>query len=487
MDRNRTIKGLEKSLLIIDLLLCSIWGLFMFSTWGFSIRALIVPLLLVIIRFEVSFLVYKRVGHGLYAAIAFAVLLLFYEHRDFVIGLPIVRMVDYVCMIFGGAAPKLFYTDYYYTSEKDTGQLIANLGYVWLAGYPILFGLYSLFKIRTIKFRFIPGWKFIIKYVLAVSVYAYFYEFVREPSSPPDWWVWTLLMSLIPVISERYRYKESSANFTPLWKNRQVRYFGLVSLIMLTDFLIGRENPGYLGFVGVLTLPVLLLYVIMLFEEKPLQSRDVMILIAGSFVFWWAQFFDHECKIVCLVINLCCIAYVCFLKGLNWKTLLFVPIAIAVYIQPLCIGYNIYTATHVGMMGKYRHYEKAINGLWVVDNGKERLGIRDRYGMVLNAGYEEIFQLQPSKPYVKVKKDGKWGIYDLEQHRMDIEPAYTDIIQKGKYTFLLSDEENPQNNKYLTMYVQYYKYLAKFGKFYELTDTIPQEPLAYDWSQLDDL
>lgn len=487
MDRNRTIKGLEKSLLIIDLLLCSIWGLFMFSTWGFSIRALIVPLLLVIIRFEVSFLVYKRVGHGLYAAIAFAVLLLFYEHRDFVIGLPIVRMVDYVCMIFGGAAPKLFYTDYYYTSEKDTGQLIANLGYVWLAGYPILFGLYSLFKIRTIKFRFIPGWKFIIKYVLAVSVYAYFYEFVREPSSPPDWWVWTLLMSLIPVISERYRYKESSANFTPLWKDRQVRYFGLVSLIMLTAFLIGRENPGYLGFVGVLTLPVLLLYVIMLFEEKPLQSRDVMILIAGSFVFWWAQFFDHECKIVCLVINLCCIAYVCFLKGLNWKTLLFVPIAIAVYIQPLCIGYNLYTATHVGMMGKYRHYEKAINGLWVVDNGKERLGIRDRYGMVLNAGYEEIFQLQPSKPYVKVKKDGKWGIYDLEQHRMDIEPAYTDIIQKGKYTFLLSDEENPQNNKYLTMYVQYYKYLAKFGKFYELTDTIPQEPLAYDWSQLDDL
>lgn len=487
MDRNRTIKGLEKSLLIIDLLLCSIWGLFMFSTWGFSIRALIVPLLLVIIRFEVSFLVYKRVGHGLYAAIAFAVLLLFYEHRDFVIGLPIVRMVDYVCMIFGGAAPKLFYTDYYYTSEKGTGQLIANLGFVWLAGYPILFGLYSLLKIRTIKFRFMSGWKFIIKYVLAVFVYAYLYEFVREPSSPPDWWVWTLLMSFIPVISERYRYKESSANFTPLWKDRQVRYLGLVSLIMLTAFLIGRENPGYLGFVGVLTLPVLLLYVIMLFEEKPLPSRDVMILIAGSFVFWWAQFFDHECKIVCLVINLCCIAYVCFLKGLNWKTLLFVPIAIAFYIQPLCIGYNLYTATHVGMMDKYRHYEKAINGLWVVDNGKERLGIRDRYGMVLNAGYEEIFQLQPSKPYVKVKKDGKWGIYDLEQHRMDIEPAYTDIIQKGKYTFLLSDEENPQNNKYLTMYVQYYKYLAKFGKFYELTDTIPQEPLAYDWSHLDDL
>ena len=483
MQMNKFKESTEKTLFVIDLLLCSIWGLFMYSTWGFSIKALIVPLLLVITRLEVSFLVYKRVGYGLFSAIAFAVMLLFYEHRDFIVGLPIVRMVDYFCMIVGGAAPKLFYTGYYYTSEKEMGQMIANLGYVWLAGYPILFGLYSLHKIRTINFRLIFGWKFIIKYTIAVSLYAYFYEFIREPSSPPDWWLWTLLLSFIPIITDRYRYKESSGNFTPLWKDRQVSYSGLVSLIMLTAFLIGRENPGYLGMIGVLTLPVLLLYVIMRFEDNPFQSRDAMILIAGSFVYWWAQFFDHELKISSLVINLCCIAYVCFLKGLNWKTMLFVPIAIAAYIQPLCIGYNLYTATHVGMMGKYRHYEKAINGLWVVDNGKDRLGIRDRYGIVLNADFEEIYQLQPSKPYVKVLKNGKWGVYDLEQHRMDIEPTYTDIIQKGKYTFLLSDEKNPQNNKYLTMYVQYYKYLARFGKFYEVTDTIPQEPLSYDWEQ----
>ena len=144
MQMNKFKESTEKTLFVIDLLLCSIWGLFMYSTWGFSIKALIVPLLLVITRLEVSFLVYKRVGYGLFSAIAFAVMLLFYEHRDFIVGLPIIRMVDYFCMIVGGAAPKLFYTGYYYTSEKEMGQMIANLGYVWLAGYPILFGLYSL-------------------------------------------------------------------------------------------------------------------------------------------------------------------------------------------------------------------------------------------------------------------------------------------------------------------------------------------------------
>ena len=486
MKSTGLIKGAEKCLFVLDLLLCSIWGLFMFSTWGFSIRALTVPLLLVVMRIWLLFLVYKRIGWGLYSAIAFAVLLMYYEHRDFVIALPIVRMVDYACMIFCGASPKLFYAGYYYTSDKETGQLIANIGYAWLVGYPIVVGLFSLLKLKAFKFRMMPGWKTVIKYTVCVSVYAYCYEFVREPSSPPYWWVWTLLMSLVPIIVERHCYKKDYEGFTPMWKDRQVRYYGLLSLIMLTAFLIGRENPGYLGFVGALALPVLLLYVTMRFEDMPFQSRDALILVAGSFVFWWAQFFDHELRIIALALNLCCIAYVCFLKGLNWKTLLFVPLAIAVFIQPLCIGYNLYTATHVGMRSKYRYYDRAINGLWVVDDGKDKLGIRDRYGMVINADYEEIYQLQPSKPYVKVLKNGKWGVYDLEQHRMDIDPVYTDIIQKGKYTFLLLDEENPKNNKYLTMFVHYYRYQARFRKFYELTDTIQKEVLAYDWSEFEE-
>ena len=486
MDKNRTIKGMEKSLFIIDILLCSIWGLFMFSTWAFYVGALLVPVLLIVVRLWVSFMIYKRVGYGLYTATCFAVLLIGYEHRDIVFGIPIIRMVDYACMVIGGAAPRLFLADYYYTPDKEMGQMIANIGYMWLAGYPILFGLYSLLKIRSIKFRLMPGWKTIVKYVVVVSLYAYFYEFFREPASPPDWWVWTLMMSFVPIITEWHAYKESSESFTPIWKDRMVGYYGLLSLIILTAFLIGRENPGYLGSVGVMALSVLLLYVVLKSDGISLQTRDVLILVFGTFAYWLAQFFDNELKIALLVINLCCIAYVCLLKGLNWKTLLFVPIAIIVFIQPFCIGNNLYTATDVGMRGKYRYYDKAIKGLWLVDCGKDKLGLRDRYGMILDADYEDIQHMQRSKPYVKVKKNGKWGVYDLEQRRMEIPPTYTDIVQKGKYTFLLADEQNPQNNKYLTMYVHYYRYQAKIWKFYELSDTIPEQPLAFDWSQFED-
>ncbi len=483
MERSKFIRGTEKFFFILDLLLCNIWGLFMFSQWSFSIRAVMVPVAFVLMRLLLSFLVYKRIGYGLFSAVCFAVILLLYENRDFVLSLPIIKMVDFPGLIFGSAELDSFSAEYYYTPNKESGNLIANLGFAWLAGYPILFGLYALMKARSFKFRMMPGWKVVIKYAIAISIYAYFYEYVREPSSPPDWWVWTLLMSLIPLIVERCRYKENPGSFIPIWSDRTVKQYGLLALVIFTAFLIGRENPGFLGFVGVTALPILLLYVVLYFDGKSLQSKDAWILGFGSFVYWWAQFFDSEFKIMLLVINLCCIAYVCFLKGFNWKTLLFVPIVIVMLIQPCCIGYNLYAATHVGMRSKYRDYAPAIKGLWLVDCGSDKLGLRDRYGIVLNADYEDIQQLQQTKPFVKVQKGGKWGVYDIEQHKMEIAPTYTDIIQKGKYTFLLEDEQNPETNKFLTMFERYYKYRARTNKFYVLTDTIPVEPLEYEWPE----
>ena len=285
MLSNDYVKGVEKIFFIIDLLICSIWGLFMFSQWSFSIRAVIVPMLFVLMRIVLSFLVYKRVGYGLFSALCFAVILLLYENRDFVLSLPIIKMVDFPSLIFGGSELDSYAAEYYYTPNKETGDLITNLGFAWLAGYPILFGLYSLLKIKSFKFRMIPGWKVVIKYVIAISVYAYLYEYVREPSSPPDWWVWTLLISLIPFIVERYHYKESPNSFIPIWSDRMVKQYGLLALVIFTAFLIGRENPGFLGFVGVTALPILLLYVVLHFDGKSLQSKDALILAFGSVVY----------------------------------------------------------------------------------------------------------------------------------------------------------------------------------------------------------
>jgi len=105
----------------------------------------------------------------------------------------------------------------------------------------------------------------------------------------------------------------------------------------------------------------------------------------------------------------------------------------------------------------------------------------------VDTDYEDIQQMERSKPYVMVQKNGKWGIYDIEQHRMEIGPTYTDISRKGKYTFFLSDKQHPETNNYLTMFAQYHRYQARFREFYELTYTIPIQPLTYDWSKFESM
>jgi hypothetical protein len=112
-------RGIEKFFFIIDLLICSIWGLFMFSEWSFSLRAVMVPVLFVLMRIVLSFLVYKRVGYGLFSALCFAVLLLFYEHRDFVLALPIIKIVDFPSLIFGCSELDSFFAEYYYTPDRE--------------------------------------------------------------------------------------------------------------------------------------------------------------------------------------------------------------------------------------------------------------------------------------------------------------------------------------------------------------------------------
>lgn len=185
MLSNDYVKSIEKFFFIIDLFICSIWGLFMFSQWSFSLRAVLVPVLFVAMRIVLSFLVYKRVGYGLFSAVCFAVILLLYEDRNYVLTLPIIKMVDFPLLIFGGAELDSFASEFYYTPNKETGILIAKLGVAWLIGYPILFGLYSLLKI-----------------------------------------------------------KENRNVFIPIWSDRTVKQYGLLALVIFTAFLIGRENPG---------------------------------------------------------------------------------------------------------------------------------------------------------------------------------------------------------------------------------------------------
>ena len=76
-------------------------------------------------------------------------------------------------------------------------------------------------------------------------------------------------------------------------------------------------------------------------------------------------------------------------------------------------------------------------------------GLRDRYGVILPVDkYNRIELLTPSKPYCKVRKDGKWQIYDIERQELVSDEWFEEIIPCDEYVYRLKSQNG---DKYLSL------------------------------------
>ena len=76
-------------------------------------------------------------------------------------------------------------------------------------------------------------------------------------------------------------------------------------------------------------------------------------------------------------------------------------------------------------------------------------GLRDRYGVILPVDkYNRIELLTPSKPYCKVRKDGKWQIYDIERQELVSDEWFEDVIPCDEYVYRLKTQNG---DKYLSL------------------------------------
>ena len=62
--------------------------------------------------------------------------------------------------------------------------------------------------------------------------------------------------------------------------------------------------------------------------------------------------------------------------------------------------------------------------------------------------YDRIEILTPSKPYCKVRKDGKWQIYDIERQELVSEEWFEDVVPCDEYVYRLKSENG---DKYLSL------------------------------------
>ncbi len=75
----------------------------------------------------------------------------------------------------------------------------------------------------------------------------------------------------------------------------------------------------------------------------------------------------------------------------------------------------------------------------------DKMGLCDRYSIILSPEYQEIKILDSLKPYFMVKKDSLYGIFDIERREMVAEPQYVSVTPY-KYRVPLA-LGNPQYGK----------------------------------------
>ena len=129
-------------------------------------------------------------------------------------------------------------------------------------------------------------------------------------------------------------------------------------------------------------------------------------------------------------------------------------VLIAVALPVLCLWYNPYSVMEAGRRSHFEDYECSPHGLMIV-GGKNGIGIRDRYGIIIPAEYDDIEILLSSKPYCKVRKDGRWMIYDIERHKIAVEGCFDEIFRSGEMTFTLKSGDV---SKYMVISDHYNRY-----------------------------
>jgi hypothetical protein len=107
--------------------------------------------------------------------------------------------------------------------------------------------------------------------------------------------------------------------------------------------------------------------------------------------------------------------------------------AIAFVLPIMSLGYNPYTVTDAVRSCPFE-YNYAPHGLLLV-KGVNGMGIRDRYGIILPAGYDDVRVIDARQSYVRVLKKGLWGIYNLEKHQMVVEPSLMKISMDDNRVF----------------------------------------------------
>lgn len=320
-------------------------------------------------------------------------------------------------------------------------NIISIVGYIWLVIYPLAAYIY-----KRAKKQLVPGsmgtWKSVglCVYIFGCTIVSSIVLSVSDKTTI-GMAVLAFMLMLIPTIFYRNNIKE-------MFTRGEVVY--LLTLAMFTVGYVCGIGLELKSAITVCTLPAAFFALMNWYVRRETAYKDILLIVGASVVFWCAQYTTNMVRISMLLLSLALMAVAVIRFAIdtkkNWTSAgLYVMIALVMPI--FCLGYNPYSVLEASRAWHFDKYYGSPDGILCVRAG-DTGGLRDRYGVILPLEYDRIELLTPSKPYCKVRKDGKWQIYDIERQELVSDEWFEDVIPCDEYVYRLKSQNG---DKYLSL------------------------------------
>ena len=428
---------------IADLSICSVW-LLLVAHEGVNDRMInTFILLLPALRIWISFLM-KRQSKLMIAPIVVLALLasfMFLDRspRDILVVAPWKTLLTSIGTLF--SIDSVCSIELHELLGGVCKNILCIVGYIWLAIYPLAVYVYKRMNKQLVTST-MGIWKGIrlCAYIFGCVIISSIVLSVSDKTTI-GMAVLAFMLMLIPTIFYHNNIKE-------IFSRGEVAY--LLTLVMFVTGYICGIGLELKSAITVCVLPAAFFTLANWYIRRETVYKDILLIVGASVVFWCAQYTTNMTRILLLLTSLTMAAIPVIRFAIdakkNWVSAgLYVMIALVMPV--FCLGYNPYSVLEAGRAWHFDKYYGSPDGILCVRSG-DTGGLRDRYGVILPLEYDRIELLTPSKPYCKVRKDGKWQIYDIERQELVSDEWFEDVIPCDEYVYRLKTQNG---DKYLSL------------------------------------
>lgn len=264
-------------------------------------------------------------------------------------------------------------------------------------------------------------------------------------------WIWLLPLIAYFVLLFRRRLVTTEMRWTDLlggilWKDRRSQIYSALMLVCIISFYGGLSMNARVCQILCFTAPAFSYW--LLCRHYHVVPKKMGLLVVSMVIFFYAQPFAGVWRGALLAVSLGIVIYMGLLfyrsAGVRSTAVLSV-LYLGIFLPSLAIGYNQYACLNYGRWKYYSHRPYA-GIFYIQDASGQKLGLRDRYGMLVKPEYESI--VSPNGELwaeeVELRTDGYSVYYDLftgdlkkrneidEALQVEVSRKVTDFLNKYK-------------------------------------------------------